>query len=138
VFPALRLYGCDLSRFAVRVPNWHRTATTPAMGTVVGFARLGSRDLAHGVVEGQTEDLGTEVDGVAGQIALGPTPIGVFDDQTGIGGQAKIARLAFDQLETTILEQWGQRHHPGGADLLARPPGFRGVAGHSLSSSGVG
>jgi hypothetical protein len=41
-------------------------------------------------------------------------------------------------LETTLLEQWGQRHHPGGADLLARPPGFRGVDGHRLSSSGVG
>jgi hypothetical protein len=36
------------------------------------------------------------------------------------------------------LEQWGQRHYTGGADLLARPPGFRGVDGHSLSSSGVG
>jgi hypothetical protein len=87
VFPALRSYGCNLTRFAVRVPNWHRTATTPAMGTVVGFAGLGSRDLAHGVVEGQAEDLEVEVDGVAGQIALGPAPIGVFDDQTRISGQ---------------------------------------------------
>ena len=137
MFPALRSYGCNLTHFAVRVPNWHRTATTPAMGAVC-FSGLGSSDLAHGVVEGQAEDLGTEVDGVAGQIALGPAPIGVFDDQTGIGGQAKIASLAFDQLETTLLEQWGQRHYTGGADLLARPPGFRGVDGHSLSSSGVG
>ena len=104
----------------------------------VCFSGLGSSDLAHGVVEGQAEDLGTEVDGIAGQIALWPTPIGVFDDQTGIGGQGKIAGLALDQLETALLEQRGQRHHTGGADLLARPPGFRGVDGHSLSSSGVG
>ena len=34
--------------------------------------------------------------------------------------------------------QQGQGHHTGGADLLARPPGFKGVDGHSLSSSGVG
>ena len=137
MFPALRTYGCNLSRFAVRVPSWHRTTTTPAMGAVC-FSGLGSSDLAHGVVEGQAEDLGTKVDGIAGQIALWPTPIGVFDDQTGIGGQGKIAGLALDQLETTLLEQRGQRHHTGGADLLTRPPGFRGVDGHSLSSSGVG
>ena len=84
MFPALRSYGCNLSRFAVRVPNWHRTATTPAMGAVC-FSGLGSSDLAHGVVEGQAEDLSSEVQGIAGQIALWPTPIGVFDDQTGIG-----------------------------------------------------
>jgi hypothetical protein len=56
----------------------------------VCFSGLGSSDLAHGVVEGQAEDLGTEVDGVPGQIALGPAPIGVFDDQTGIGGKLKL------------------------------------------------
>ena len=86
MFPALRSYGCNLSRFAVRVPNWHRTAKTPAMGAVC-FSGSGSSDLAHSVVEGQAEDLGTEVDGVAGQIPLGPAPIGVFNDQTGIGGR---------------------------------------------------
>ena len=137
MFPALPSYGGNLTRFVVRVPNWRRTATTPAMGAVC-FSGLGSRDLAHGVVEGQAEDLGIKVDGVARQIALWPTPIGVFDDQTGIGGQAKVAGLALDQLEATLLEQRGQGHHTGGADLLARPPGLRGVDGHSLSSSGVG
>jgi hypothetical protein len=40
------------------------------MGAVVGFADLRSRDLAHGVVEEQTEDLEVEVDGVADQIAF--------------------------------------------------------------------
>ena len=48
------------------------------------FSGLGSSDLARGVVEGQAEDLGTEVAGVAGQITFGPAPIGVFDDQTGL------------------------------------------------------
>ena len=79
MFPALPSYGSNLTRFAVRVPSWHRTTTTPAMGAVC-FSGLGSSDLAHGVVEGQAEDLGAEVEGVAGQIALGPAPIGVFDD----------------------------------------------------------
>ena len=60
MFPALRSYGCNLSRFAGRVPNWHRTATTPAMGPVC-FSGLGSSDLAHGVVEGQAEHLDVEV-----------------------------------------------------------------------------
>ena len=117
-FPALPSYGGDLTRFAVRVPNWHRTATTPAMGAVC-FSGLGSSDLAHGVVEGQAEDLGTEVDGVAGQIALGPAPIGVFDDQTGIGGQGKIAGLACRQVESALLEEPNQWRQPGGADLLS-------------------
>ena len=66
MFPALPSYGGNLPRFAVRVPKWHRTATTPTIGAVC-FSGLGSCDLAHGVVEGQAEDLGTEVDGVAGQ-----------------------------------------------------------------------
>ena len=95
MFPALPSYGSNPPCFAVRVPNWHLTTSTPAMG-VVCFSGLGSSDLAHSVVEGQAKDLGTEVDGVAGQIALGPAPIGVFDDQTGIGGQGKIAGLALD------------------------------------------
>ena len=60
MFPALRSYGCNLSRFAVRVPSWRRTAATPAMGAVCSSG-LGAGDLAHGVVEGQAEDLGTEV-----------------------------------------------------------------------------
>jgi hypothetical protein len=60
--------------FGFRLLIWN--ATTPAMGAVC-FSGLGSRDLAHGVVEGQAEDLGTEVDGVAGRIALWPSPITV-------------------------------------------------------------
>ena len=44
-------------------------------------------DVAHGVVEGQAEDLDVEVNGIAGQMALGPAPVAVFDDETGVGGQ---------------------------------------------------
>ena len=40
-----------------------------------------------------------EVNGVAGQIAFGPAPVAVFDDETGIGvtnffGIVKLAELA--------------------------------------------
>lgn len=33
-------------------------------------------NLAHGVVEGQAEDVDEEIDGVAVEVALGPAPIG--------------------------------------------------------------
>ena len=72
-------------------------------------------------MERQAEDLDVEVNGVAGQIALGPAPVTVLDDETRIGGQAKIARLPLHELETALFEQRNQRGEPGGADLLARP-----------------
>ena len=103
---------------------------------------LCASDLAHGMVEGMAEDLDVEVNGVAGEVApLRPAPVTVFDDETGIGGQNKIARLARDDFEPALLEQRHQRCQPGGADLFARPPWplaarIRGV-GHSLFSSGV-
>ncbi len=103
-----------------------------------------SIDLAHGVVEGQAEDLDMEVNGVAGEVSLGPAPIAVFYDQAGIGGQNEIARLACDEFEAPLLQERNQRGQPGGADLLARPARCLRTAttkrwvGHSLSSSGVG
>ena len=45
---------------------------------------LDAGDLAHGIVEGQAEDLDMKVNGVAGQVAFGPAPVAVFDDETGI------------------------------------------------------
>ena len=54
------------------------------------FSDSEAGDLAHGVVEGQAEDLDEEVDGVAGQIAFRPAPVAVFDDEAGIGGQGKL------------------------------------------------
>jgi len=94
------------------------------------------------VVEGQAEHLDMEVNGIAGQIAFGPAPVGVFDDEAGIGRQNKIAGLTRDELEAALLEQWRQRGEPGGADLLVRPPWalrttMRRWVGHSLFSNGV-
>ena len=78
-------------------------------------------DVTHGVAEAVAQDLHEEVDGVAGQLALGPAPAGVFDDQAGIGGQLVVAGFTFDELEAAFLEQWNQRGDAGGADLFARP-----------------
>ena len=78
-------------------------------------------DLAHGVVEGQAEDLDVEVNGVAGEIAFGPAPVTVFDDEAGIGRQNEVAGLASDELKSAFLEQRRQRNDPGGADLFTRP-----------------
>ena len=72
------------------------------MMPLIGLSCAG--DLAQGVVEGQAEDLDVEVNGVAGQIALRPAPVTVFDDQTRIGGQNKIARFPCDELESALLE----------------------------------
>jgi len=88
------------------------------------------------------EDLDVEVNGVAGEVAFGSAPVTVFDDEAGIGGQNKIARLAGDELESVLLQQRRQRCEPGGADLFARPPGalrttMRRWAGHSLFSNAV-
>ena len=95
-------------------------------------------DLAHGLVEGVAQHLDMEVNGVAGEVAFGPAPIAVFDDEAGIGGQNKIARLAGDELESVLLQQWNQRGQPGGADLFACPPDiFKQWVGHSLFSNGV-
>lgn len=104
---------------------------------------LSAGDLAHGVVEGQAEDLDVKVNGVAGEVALRPAPVTVFDDQAGIGRQNKIARLARDDLKAALLEQRHQRCQAGGADLFARPPWalrttMRRWVGHSLYASGVG
>ena len=54
----------------------------------------------HGIVEGKAEDLDEKINGVSGQIALGPAPVGVFYDETGMGGQSIIARLLCDELES--------------------------------------
>ena len=103
-----------------------------------------SGEVSHGVVEGQAEDLDMEVDGVASQVTLWPAPVAVFDDETGIGGQDKIARLTFDQMESMLLQERNQRGDSGSADLFACPAECWRTAtikrwvGHSLFSSGVG
>jgi hypothetical protein len=60
-------------------------------------------------VEGQAEHLHVEVNGVAGQVAFGPAPVAVFDEEAGKGGQNEIARRAGDQFQTALLEQGRQR-----------------------------
>ncbi len=99
---------------------------------------LSAGDQAHGVVEGQAEELDTEVNGISSKVALRPTPIAVFDDKAGIGGQNEIARLLGDDLESAILKQRHEGYQSGGTDLFARPAdGFRRWVGHSLSSNGA-
>lgn len=68
----------------------------------------GADDLAHGLVERQAEDVDEEIDGVAIKVALGPAPIGFFDDEARESGQLEVARLLFDQLESAFLEQRDQ------------------------------
>ena len=96
-------------------------------------------DPAHGVVEGQAEDLDEEVDGVAGEVALRPTPIRVFDQEALVMGQYEVPGGQLDELEAALLEQRGQRSYAGGSDLLTRPAaGATGEVGHSHFASGVG
>src|SRR2546423_8072034 len=92
-------------------------------------------DLAHGIVKAQAQDLDEEVDGVAGQFALGPAPVAVFEEQAREGGQLEVACFFFDQAESSLLEQGQQGGHARGADLLAGPAMSR--MGHgSLAFSG--
>ena len=103
---------------------------------------LCASELAHGVVEGQAEDLDVEVNGIAGQIAFGPAPVAVFDDESGIGGQNIVACVPSNEFKFALLEQRHQWREPGGADLFARPkwalrPTMRRWVGHSLFSNGV-
>ena len=53
------------------------------------------------------------------RLRSGQAPVTVFDDETGIGGQDKIAGLAYDELESAFLQQRDERCLAGGADLLA-------------------
>ena len=63
---------------------------------------LCASNLAHGVVEREAEDQDMEVDGIAGHVSFGPAPVRVFDDETGIGGQNKVAGLL--QLLPPVLD----------------------------------
>ncbi len=55
-----------------------------------------------------------------------------------MGGQGKVVRLAYDELESALLQEWDQRDQPGGADLFAQPPGSsKRWVGHGLFSIGL-
>ena len=80
-----------------------------------------------------------KVDGVSREVALGPTPVGVFDDETDIGGQNKVVGFAGDELEPALLKKGDERGEAGIADLFTRPAWLRVIeGGHSLFSNGVG
>ncbi len=83
--------------FPVQRPHWRRIATTPGAVFNVAWRPLRSGDLAHGVVEVHSQNLNKEVDGIASQVALGPAPVAVLDDEAGKDGQLEIARLLFDE-----------------------------------------
>lgn len=72
-------------------------------------------------MEGEAQDTHEEVDGVAGQVPLGPTPVTLFDDQAGIAGQGEVARVVFDQFQSTFPEQWGQRSQSSDPDRITGP-----------------
>ena len=50
-----------------------------------------------------------KVDGVSGKIALGPSPVGVFDDEADVGGQNEVMGFASDELEPALLNQRDER-----------------------------
>jgi hypothetical protein len=123
--------GADFCPGPGLLPHCHRTVTIRA-------AVLYSGDLAHGLMEAHPQDLNEEVNGVAGQVALGPPPTAVLEDQAGEGGQEVIARLLLDEPEGSFLEQGHQWRQAGGADLFTRPARLREAGCHSLFGTEVG
>jgi hypothetical protein len=89
-------------------------------------AGLRDGDRAHGVVEGQAEDLDTDVNGVAGQISFRPTPTAVFEEDAGTGRRLKIARLICQELKHALLEQANLRIDGCGWEFLKAPSGDLG------------
>ena len=61
--------------------------------------------LASYAVEGQSEHAHEEVDSAASQVALRPTPVAVFDPQTGMGGHFEVAGGQLQELEAAFLKQ---------------------------------
>ena len=101
------------------------------------------QDGVHGLVEREALDFDEEVDGVAGQIAFGPAPIAVLDEETAEGGDGKVTGFALAEGEAVFFQERSQLHFSGGADLFLGPGlGGAGVIRrawcHSLSSNGVG
>ena len=73
-----------------------------------GIVGLRGGELAHGLVEGEAQDLGAEVDGVALQVALGPAPVTLFYDETGIGVDGEVAAAGFAEREAAFFQQRAQ------------------------------
>lgn len=75
-----------------------------AFFTMVRVWLLRSKDLAHGVVEGEAKDLDKKVDGVAAFVLLGPAPIGVFDDEALVAGEFQVAGGQLDSLQSAFCQ----------------------------------
>jgi len=72
----------------------------------IGPLALRPGDGAHGVVEAHPQHLDEKVDGVAGQCALGPAPVALFEDQARMAGQLKVAGFPFEELQAAPLQEW--------------------------------
>ena len=66
-------------------------------------------------MEGQAKDLRAKVDCVALEIAFGPAPVAVLDDEAGILAHEEVAAAELDQDQAALFEQRRQRREPGGA-----------------------
>ena len=86
-------------------PHWRRSSSTPTLIP----SDLYSNNPAHSVVKRQSEHLNEEVDGVSRQKVLGPSPIGLFFDEFGIGLLHKVIGSACDPFELLLRKQGGQR-----------------------------
>ena len=69
-------------------------------------------------------NLRVEINGVAGEVASGPAPVAVVDDEAGIDGQNEIACLPFDELESALLghRSVGDRSQVHEAKRCQSPP----------------
>ena len=79
------------------------------------------RQLPHGVRERRAEHFHVEVYGIAGQIAVGPSPIRRLENQALILFHLQVAAAAIAQGKAAPLEQRRQFDDAGGADLFAGP-----------------
>jgi hypothetical protein len=72
-----------------------------------------SEYLGHGLIEGHAENLDKEVDGIAGLVLAGPSPVGVFDKESLVGGQFEVLGFARDQFEAALAQERFERRHAG-------------------------
>lgn len=96
-----------------------------------------SGDLAHGIMEGETEDLGEEVDGVARFVVSGPAPVGVLEQETRVIGGFEVAGVVFDESEAAFFEQRAQGRLPCATDLFAGPSWSCGGFGRKERFHGI-
>ena len=130
-------YDSAFFRGAGRRPPWRRKVGFSTVGRTCGRtgvaslrcqgpfctgpSALRSGDGAHGVVKAHPQHLDEKVDGVAGQCALGPAPVALFEEQAWMTGQLKVAGFPFEELQAAPLQKWNERGEAGGADLVTSP-----------------